>query len=697
MPARTPKSGQSQGFCAASSAQLGSFPPQSDSPYRAIFPTQDAIEGIKEADIHLLNSRHLGNIEIPQGITYIKSPKGSGKTELLRQVVSDPHKSVLLIGHRRALIRQLCERLNLSCYLDEGKDGIPIDHKRYGVCLDSLSKARDFPYDYVLIDKSEQVLSHFLSDTMEDKRSSLIYRLRHHVAKAKRLVALDADLGWTTFRFFNSCGRSADVSKSAAVFLNEHVSAKIPLKVFNSKAHLVGEIHSAVARGERCYVTSNSRALIKSLFETLSIEVGTEEIIQITSKNSQSVEIQEFLSNIKDHARNYRVILTSPSVSTGVEISFEDEEQVFDHVFGIFEPKITTHFECDQQLLRVRNPKAVSVFISPSRYGFETNLDVVKADLLVERLLETLIDGYTDNGSYVFRDHHPLLDLGCSVVSVERASKNNLKQNFIDFKLRQNYPIEIIPVDPLMSDRGKDYLQSGKDKVDDKYVRRLMNARQLSRDELTIVREQVERNGVVPDSIMAAYDRTWIEIFYRQTITPALIYLHEKGRFQATVGRFEGFTRPSDVKMTTWVLQTTDFKDPFHKVIHSNHFQILFLQKALVAAGLWDGSAFAWGKEIDTRDLTEFVKLVQELKPQYETQFGNEIYADLVQKPMSQLNAFLGLIGLKMKKLPKRIIVEGKRITRYEWDMESVSGMEEISNRRSSYPDPWVSPPFVQN
>ena len=50
----------------------------------------------------------------------VKSRKGTGKTEYLRGILAN-YPSVLLVGHRRALIRQSCTRLNLACYLELGE------------------------------------------------------------------------------------------------------------------------------------------------------------------------------------------------------------------------------------------------------------------------------------------------------------------------------------------------------------------------------------------------------------------------------------------------------------------------------------------------------------------------------------------------------------------------------------------------
>lgn len=153
------------------------------------------------------------------GLTLVKSPKGSGKTEGLRRLLEG--KSVLLIGHRRTLIRQSCDRLEISCYLDRRTEKAaseqeiprPIDPWRIGVCLDSLEIiATGRSYDVLVLDESEQVLSHFLSATLDEpgreKRRVLFRRFTHLVRIAKSVVALDADLGWvsllTLSRMINS-------------------------------------------------------------------------------------------------------------------------------------------------------------------------------------------------------------------------------------------------------------------------------------------------------------------------------------------------------------------------------------------------------------------------------------------------------------------------------------------------------------
>jgi hypothetical protein len=175
------------------------FEKHEDTPFSA--SDSDAISGLTGCSI-ILTTKGPVPRELSPGVTFIRSPKGTGKTTGLKALLVREEK-VLLIGHRRTLISQSCEQLGLTCYLDEGLTRND-RHKRLGVCLDSLhkvsSKAR---YDVVVIDESEQVLGHFLSETMDRRegagRERLFVEFRHRVRKAKKVVALDADLGWTTF------------------------------------------------------------------------------------------------------------------------------------------------------------------------------------------------------------------------------------------------------------------------------------------------------------------------------------------------------------------------------------------------------------------------------------------------------------------------------------------------------------------
>jgi hypothetical protein len=76
-------------------------------------------ERLANRRVHIVQGQAAPN-ELPPGITLVRSDKGTGKTEAMKRL-SRGVKSVLLIGHRRTLIRGSCKRLGLACYLDKNR------------------------------------------------------------------------------------------------------------------------------------------------------------------------------------------------------------------------------------------------------------------------------------------------------------------------------------------------------------------------------------------------------------------------------------------------------------------------------------------------------------------------------------------------------------------------------------------------
>src|SRR5262249_40920686 len=286
-------------------------------PLRELFVSKDPIRlGMIDANITITADEYLRIDRIEDGLTLIKSPKGTGKTERLRSLLRGDD-STLLIGHRVALIRQSCERLGLKCYLDF--DG-PLDgQRRLGVCLDSLQTLQSGgilqQFDTIIIDESEQVLSHFLSDTMaRENRHAIFVIFRTLLHRAKRVIALDADLGWLTFETLTKLvnddtlskrkGKAARKKKPARthrafmhdykqrlgiiskrkgkaahekkptrthIYLNERAT-KRDIEVFRYEYELQGDLKRSLADKKRIFVTSNSKKRIEAISESVDEE-----------------------------------------------------------------------------------------------------------------------------------------------------------------------------------------------------------------------------------------------------------------------------------------------------------------------------------------------------------------------------------------------------------------------------------------
>jgi hypothetical protein len=177
-----------------------------------LFDQAEVHPGLQACRITLTAGRAAPQMLEP-GFTFIKSYKGSGKTEALTRFVSAAEGDAILIGHRRALIGQSAKRVGLANYLDQPEGSLKAE--RLAVCLDSLARVGHHrKFDLVILDESEQLLSHFLSSTMgrhgEESRWRLFLRFQRLIAMAKYVVALDADLGWVTYRTLTSMAPDGD-------------------------------------------------------------------------------------------------------------------------------------------------------------------------------------------------------------------------------------------------------------------------------------------------------------------------------------------------------------------------------------------------------------------------------------------------------------------------------------------------------
>ena len=437
----------------------------------------DVHEGLKRAHIHIVEGQP-APAELVPGVTFVKSPKGSGKTEAVKSLITGKNR-VLLIGHRRALIKQSCQRLDLRSYLDAGVSF----HGRVGICLDSLTRVpRDIRYDTVILDELEQLLAHFLSETIERRhgggRLRLFSEFERILRDAKRIIALDADLGWISFRtlctLIGPTGSRLGPGDHgpAHLWLNsskDYQGKKI--KLFDLKANLVAELEKAVAEGKRCFVTSNSKAMIEDIDGGLEQKFGSKvKRMKVTSDTVGSVSVDRFLCNIVDEARKCDVILCSPSVGTGVDITFPERAKIIDAVFGFFEPLITSHFECDQQLARVRDPGEVNVWVSSRRFQFDTHPEAIKHELLRESLYVHLLEHYDEHGAPVYRESQ-FIDMAALILAQRRASLNDLRKYFVQYKRSQGYNVEFVDREEETRVRGNALLRAGHGLADGEYVR----------------------------------------------------------------------------------------------------------------------------------------------------------------------------------------------------------------------------------
>jgi len=203
------------------------------------------------------------------------------------------------------------------------------------------------PHDLVIIDESEQVLAHLQSETIAKRfgKERCFDALMYEISGAKAVIALDADLGLVTTHAMRTM-RPQDWASRCSIIYNAPIIPvqKRTMRLFSSKKRLEHEVIEAVRRGERCFIVSNSKKCVDILHTMILKECGEGVVLRvITSDNSRDQRTVQFLTNIKTEILTVQVVIGSPSIGTGIDITFPDGECMVDRVFGFFYPFVNTH------------------------------------------------------------------------------------------------------------------------------------------------------------------------------------------------------------------------------------------------------------------------------------------------------------------------------------------------------------------
>lgn len=637
-----------------------------------------------EPDCFVSQDRFLAVIDYAPGVTLVKSPKGTGKTTVLKRLLrnietgqfppkvrkNERAKTVLLIGHRRALLREAAGKLDLPYYLEVG-GARARNPDSLAVCLDSLPNytepyvsrmdgqrllfKQDDAFDLVIIDESEQVLSHLIGGTIAKKQGALercYDSLKYQIANAKSVVALDADLGMLTahaLRYF----RPQDWQSRTRIIHNKPVPPKRrrTIHLYESEIALREELLRVIGLGERCFVTSNSKKAVKVIEKVIGQRLGNKvKMRTVTSENSRdNIEI-EFVKNICDEMLKIQVLICSPSLGTGIDVTYPDPSGTLpeglckiDNVFGFFYPKVNTHTDMDQQLSRVRNPGSVKVWISPARSHFSSNFEVIRDDLARARYVPGAARGYDIDGLTLYDPLHPLLMIYTHVIAAQRASKNKLIELFCELRVAQGWQID--HVDTRVN-KNRDRSQAERS-LWNEHTKGLFEAPVL--DDLDYLDLCIRRERGDPLDLRdrLSYERNTLERTLRVQLTYDIIKLNYDGGLPGkvevladVVRHWSGF---QDAAQVILGLQA----QPLAR-IPKLRAQLLLSLIALVA-GIGDATGLLRDTKVTAQGLSAFADLCANNKTVLEDLLGRKVRDDVKSNPIRQLNAFLGLGGLKLE------------------------------------------------
>lgn len=322
----------------------------------------------------LINERYLEDNLVPPDdaqIIGLRSPKGSGKTEWLSNLVAGAIRRgqrVIIICHREQLAIALANRFGID-YRTEVKTSVTKGLLGYTLCIDSLHPEANPPFKpeewdgaLVVIDEVEQVLWHLLdSNTCANNRVAIIDSFKQllltAVGRGGKVYLADADLSPIALDYIRSL--IGFPVKTWVVDNQFKRKQKKPLITYsgNDPREIITALVKALEIGEKALVHATGQKS-KSLWGTINLELfllkkfPELKILRIDSESVAEPGHQAYgcMGILNDILPLYDVVICSPVIETGVSIDVKH----FDSVWAIAQGVQTVDAVC-QTLERVRD------------------------------------------------------------------------------------------------------------------------------------------------------------------------------------------------------------------------------------------------------------------------------------------------------------------------------------------------------
>lgn len=428
-------------------------------------------------------------------------------------------------------------------------------------------------------------------------------------------------------------------------YVNDYTPTDRTIDLYQSKNHLLTDMMDTMRQGGKHYVADNGKADSESVSEMIRVETGLR-VMCITSANSQDPEIKDFINNIVERIRDYDVLVASPSLGTGIDITFDNQEQWIDYVWGIFSDKINTHFDMDQQLCRVRHPKHVKAWVAESSLQYETEPSAIKRVIVDLDELPEAIRGYGPHGMPVIDDDDPLLHVYAHAVSMQNASKNDLRGNFIKLKERNGWEVKhIAPPKPGHGSSGESGSNIGmqaaeaRKRLEEMRAADVCDAEPLTEEEYQALNDAM----MLTSDEQLRRDRYAIGNFYGQEITPELVLMDNRGRYRTQI------TAMCELLESEIVALVRTYGNAKAHALDKNMAanRQAILKEILMASGIYDGKrAFDPSRRLHKDNMKDFVNCCLNYRAQISHLFDMSLRRDIEGKPIAQFKEFLELIGL---------------------------------------------------
>lgn len=660
----------------------------------------------KARQFNLLREQYLPALPLQKGVTLVRSPKGSGKTEALKELIAECYQrnqSVLLIGHRRALLRSLAERLGLTLYFEmlDGADGTsefrPVTASSamfaYAISLDSLPsrlKPDVNKFKVVVVDESEQVIRHLAGATLKKVRRPAFHLFQHYLSVAKSVYLLDADLGMLSVTMALN---SATPDTEVRFIVNEPDVEAREFDLVTTREGLMARLQAAVDANKKCYVATNSKKAAERIGSWIAQRWVSKRVEVVHRDNAQTNRVQELLSNIVEEFQSgingqppVDVLIGSPTIGTGFDITFPGNVTVVDHVFGLFESGINTHYDIDQQLARVRHPGQVSVWVNRNVMHYETDPAALRNELRNTVLRTDLSAGFTRSGTPIYSEQDkPLVELWSEITSYERASKNELFYHWTALREGNGWTGRLDITSDEEKARGKTAMIEGKSLHSAAQAERIAHATDIDDERGEELSELDKVGGSMTDDDRASLEKYRLNRFYEMEVSAELVSFDDDGRTRRQIEWLEIMLGDQELNKAIDHYEISR-KDNPGVIVFDRQFRCAkteVLGQLLAAAGLlkFDSGEFLLDTLFSTETLGDFTTYFKANRKRIDSELGVVMRRDLDKKPVQQLGTILSMIGIEVV-LDSTTKADGFKRRSYRMDGDKLTKILEVIVRR---------------
>jgi len=319
------------------------------------------------------------------------------------------------------------------------------------------------------------------------------------------------------------------------------------------------------------------------------------------------------------------------------------------------------------------------VWISPRTFNFETSFDVIKADLICSNAIaNTAIDRRMPIADQVFSEDNRFLRTAALILSDQRSSKNQLKNNFVEYKKRNGWTANL-KVETDNKNVGLEILRRGKQLEDKAYSDRLMNSPPIDHVEFSRIEDALEAEDSkrVSNSEYWSYQRMKMEVFYCRAIDENMIAIDNRWKLRQQYWSYKKFI---DRDSIDFFIDFAKFMDPIKlekllSTIVREESILYFVLGLLSKTPFYSNGHFDTSIEFNNVDLNDFAKVSINLKSITETQMGISVRKDVMHKANVQLNLVLKIIGLKTIQSRTEKRTDGNKNYFYKLDPSSLELM----------------------